>query len=179
MTTRSGTSSASSPTGSQPRRRRGPDPADLRARAASLGALRPRAGERRHLADLDRPQPADRPLPPRSLRPAQESIDEQSADRLPAAGGTDEPELDIAPDLAEALERLGQRERELIALRYGADMTGPEIAELTGLTLANVQQILSRSLRRMRAELDSYAASGPRPTRPAAATASRQRPDPA
>ena len=29
-------------------------------------------------------------------------------------------------------------------------MTGPEIAELTGLTLANVQQILSRSLRKMR-----------------------------
>ena len=28
-----------------------------------------------------------------------------------------------------------------------------EIAELTGLTLANVQQIMSRSLRRMRAEL--------------------------
>ena len=30
----------------------------------------------------------------------------------------------------------------------------PEIAELTGLTLSNVQQILSRTLRRMRAALD-------------------------
>ena len=49
------------------------------------------------------------------------------------------------------------RERELIALRFGGDLNGPEIAELTGLTLANVQQILSRSLRRMRAEL-----AGPR-----------------
>jgi RNA polymerase sigma-70 factor (ECF subfamily) len=106
-----------------------------------------------------------------------ESIDEGSADRL---GAADEPaDLDIAPDLAAALERLGQRERELIALRYGADLTGPEIAEMTGLTLANVQQILSRSLRRMRDELQSYVARGPSPTRPAAATASRQKPDPA
>jgi DNA-directed RNA polymerase specialized sigma24 family protein len=36
--------------------------------------------------------------------------------------------------------------------------TGPEIAELTGLSLANVQQILSRSLRRLRAELERAAA---------------------
>jgi hypothetical protein len=35
--------------------------------------------------------------------------------------------------------------RVYIALRYGADLKGPEIAELTGLTLANVQQIVSRS----------------------------------
>jgi RNA polymerase sigma-70 factor (ECF subfamily) len=109
----------------------------------------------------------------------EESIDEQPAERMPVAPGSEEPDLDIAPDLAEALEGLGQRERELIALRYGADMTGPEIAELTGLTLANVQQILSRSLRRMRSELESYADRGPTPARPTAATASRQRPDPA
>ena len=53
-------------------------------------------------------------------------------------------------------KRQGQRERELIALRYGADLTGPEIAELTGLSLANVQQILSRSLRRMRNQLEEW-----------------------
>ena len=65
----------------------------------------------------------------------QESIDDRPDDRLPAAPGTEDIDLDIAPDLAAALEGLNQRERELIALRYGADMTGPEIAELTGLTL--------------------------------------------
>jgi DNA-directed RNA polymerase specialized sigma24 family protein len=42
----------------------------------------------------------------------------------------------------------------VLALRFGGDLTGPEIAELTGLTLSNVQQILSRSLRRLRAELE-------------------------
>jgi DNA-directed RNA polymerase specialized sigma24 family protein len=49
---------------------------------------------------------------------------------------------------------LSDRDRELVALRYGGDLTGPEIASLTGLSLANVQQILSRSLRRLRALLD-------------------------
>lgn len=65
-----------------------------------------------------------------------------------------DPHLGLSPDLAAGLERLGSREREVIALRFGGDLTGPEIAELTGLSLANVQQILSRSLRRLRAELD-------------------------
>jgi RNA polymerase sigma-70 factor (ECF subfamily) len=49
---------------------------------------------------------------------------------------------------------IGERERELIALRFGGDLGCPEIAALTGLTLANVQQILSRSLRRMRSSLE-------------------------
>jgi RNA polymerase sigma-70 factor, ECF subfamily len=108
----------------------------------------------------------------------QEPLDEHDPEAL---GASEEHavELEIAPDLAAVLERLGQRERELIALRYGADLTGPEIAELTGLSLSNVQQILSRSLRRLRSELESYAASGPTPASPTAATASRQKPDPA
>jgi RNA polymerase sigma-70 factor (ECF subfamily) len=70
----------------------------------------------------------------------------------PAVSG---PEgLGLAPELAEALEQLSPRDREVIALRFGADLTGPEIAELAGLSLANVQQIISRSLRRMREILD-------------------------
>jgi RNA polymerase sigma factor (sigma-70 family) len=64
-----------------------------------------------------------------------------------------DPELGISPELMAALATLGTRERELIALRYGADLKGKEIAELTGLTLANVQQILSRSLRKLHQEL--------------------------
>ena len=70
----------------------------------------------------------------------------------------DRPSLGVSPDLERALSVLGDRDRELIALRFGGDLTGAEIAELTGLSLANVQQILSRSLRRMREELDGQAA---------------------
>lgn len=60
----------------------------------------------------------------------------------------------LDPDLERALARLDSRERELLALRFGGDLNGPEIAGLTGLSLANVQQILSRALRRLRRELD-------------------------
>ena len=67
--------------------------------------------------------------------------------------GVDE-RYDGFPGLAHALAQHGERDREVIALRYGGDLSGPEIAEIMGLSLANVQQILSRSLRRMRATLE-------------------------
>ena len=73
---------------------------------------------------------------------------------LPSTDSGPESRLGVSPELETALAQLSDRERELIALRYGGDMTGPEIAELTGLSLANVQQILSRSLRRMRASIE-------------------------
>jgi len=72
---------------------------------------------------------------------------------LPSSAGP-EHDLGIAPELAAALTRLGDREREIVALRFGADLTGQQIADLTGMTLANAQQILSRTLRRLRAELE-------------------------
>jgi RNA polymerase sigma factor (sigma-70 family) len=72
-----------------------------------------------------------------------------------ALGRVDGPEqqLGVSAVLLNALAELSDRDREVVALRYGGDLTGPEIAELLGLTLANVQQILSRSLRRLRALL--------------------------
>jgi RNA polymerase sigma-70 factor (ECF subfamily) len=76
-------------------------------------------------------------------------------DDLPElVGSAEDAGVGLAPELEDALGTLGGREREIIALRYGGDLTGPEIAEIMGLTLANVQQILSRSLRRLRAELE-------------------------
>jgi RNA polymerase sigma-70 factor (ECF subfamily) len=82
----------------------------------------------------------------------QEPVEDHPAHRELRA---EEPDIGLSPDLAAALEGLGDRDRELVALRFGADLTGPEIADLTGLSLANVQQILSRSLRKLRAELTS------------------------
>src|SRR5579862_6878769 len=63
--------------------------------------------------------------------------------------------LGLDQALARALDDLADREREIIALRFGGDLTGPEIAAITGLSLANVQQILSRALRRLRASLEA------------------------
>ena len=72
-----------------------------------------------------------------------------------------EAALGISPELENALAGLTDRERELIALRFGGDLAGPEIAGVTGLSVDNVHQILSRSLRRLRAELESEAAPDP------------------
>ena len=83
-----------------------------------------------------------------------EPIEEEGAVPASAISAGPEGDLGLDPDLELALGDLGQRERELIALRFGGDLTGPEIAELTGLSLANVQQILSRSLRKMRTRLE-------------------------
>ncbi len=82
-----------------------------------------------------------------------EALEETPTDQL----GTEvpAPDLGIEPRLAEALSTLSSRDREIVALRFGGDLSGPEIAELTGLSLANVQQILSRSLRRMRDSLEA------------------------
>jgi RNA polymerase sigma-70 factor (ECF subfamily) len=96
-------------------------------------------------------------------------IDHQRADRSPRQDPLDDvaderlgseladPDLGLEPALAAALATLRPRDREIVALRFGGDLTGAEIAELTGLSLANVQQILSRSLRRLREALDEPA----------------------
>lgn len=87
-------------------------------------------------------------------------IDERLA---PAVPGPEE-RLTVSPELLSALARLSERDREVLALRFGGDMTGPEIADLLNLTLANVQQILSRSLRRLRGLLDDAGYDTPRAT---------------
>jgi RNA polymerase sigma factor (sigma-70 family) len=69
-----------------------------------------------------------------------------------------------AEELARWLAPLGQREREILALRYAADLTTAEIAGMLGLTDANVQQINSRSLRRLRALFESHGNQGQRLT---------------
>jgi RNA polymerase sigma-70 factor (ECF subfamily) len=79
---------------------------------------------------------------------------------LPTTPGPEEA-LAVWPELQDALQQIGEREREVIALRFGADLSGPEIAELTELSLANVQQILSRSLKRLRSLLEDAGQSRP------------------
>src|SRR5512143_625171 len=41
-------------------------------------------------------------------------------------------DLGLAPEMEAALRSLSPREREVVALRFGADLTGPQIADLTG-----------------------------------------------
>ena len=52
------------------------------------------------------------------------------------------------------LSQLRPREREVLALRYGADLSTDEIARCLGISRANVHQISSRALRRLREIID-------------------------
>lgn len=107
------------------------------------------------------------------------AVDPASAALESQAAGEDRYALGLAADLQAALGALDDRDRELIALRFGADLSGPEIAELTGLSLSNVQQILSRALRALRSALDTQPVpNGPMPATPAAAITRRRAPDP-
>ncbi len=89
-----------------------------------------------------------------------------------AEGEAHEPDparLGPSPEVERALHQLGEREREVIALRFGGGLSGAEIARLTGLSPANVHQILSRSMRRLRdrlepeEQLDATREPSPRP----------------
>lgn len=52
--------------------------------------------------------------------------------------------------LAALLAALPARERELVALKYGADLTNREIARLTGLSETNVGTLLHRTVLKLR-----------------------------
>ncbi len=60
-----------------------------------------------------------------------------------------EQKADFA-QLSLLLARLADRDRELVALKYGAGLTNRAIAQLTGLTESNVAVILHRTLQTLR-----------------------------
>lgn len=53
------------------------------------------------------------------------------------------------------LNGLSPRERELLACKYGGELTNREIARLTGLSESNVGTILNRAITKLRAEWES------------------------
>ena len=53
-----------------------------------------------------------------------------------------------------AMSLLSHEEREAVALRFGADLTVPEIAKLTGESLTTTEGRVYRALRKLRKELD-------------------------
>ena len=78
------------------------------------------------------------PLPP-SAEEQSEEIDEHAIRRLTVRG---------------AVRCLDERDQELIALRYGADLTARQIAEVLGQRTNAVEVALHRALARLRAELE-------------------------
>lgn len=57
--------------------------------------------------------------------------------------------------LSVLLARLAERDRELVALRYGAGLTNRAIARLTGLTESNVGVILHRTVQTLRSNWEN------------------------
>lgn len=62
-------------------------------------------------------------------------------------------EVEHRDTLGRALAGLSEEEREAIALRFGADLSVPEIAKVTGERLTTVEGRVYRGLRKLRDEL--------------------------
>jgi RNA polymerase sigma-70 factor (ECF subfamily) len=71
----------------------------------------------------------------------------------PAAGTPEEDALRQADfdRLATLLAALSDRDRELLALKFGAGLTNREIAKVTGLSESNIGTILHRTIAALRA----------------------------
>ena len=59
--------------------------------------------------------------------------------------------------LSALLARLAERERELVALKFGAGLTNRAIAQISGLSESNVSTILSRVTHQLRSQLENEA----------------------
>ena len=72
----------------------------------------------------------------------------------PAATSVDPPPFEARDAVQRALHVLSPEEREAIALRFGAELTVPEMAEALGEPLTTVEGRVYRALRKLRTELD-------------------------
>jgi RNA polymerase sigma-70 factor, ECF subfamily len=74
---------------------------------------------------------------------------------IPEPASSFELEDDVVArlDVAVLVRRLGERDRELIALRYGADLNARQIGEVIGMRTNAVEVALHRALARLRAML--------------------------
>jgi RNA polymerase sigma-70 factor (ECF subfamily) len=71
------------------------------------------------------------------------------------SGATPEQDVSRASDMARLIKlmaHLSERQRELLALKYGAAINNRLIAKITGLTESNVGTILARVVEKLRAQ---------------------------
>jgi RNA polymerase sigma factor (sigma-70 family) len=70
-----------------------------------------------------------------------------------AEGGDPFAGVEVRDELLRALNGLAAEEREAIALRYGSDLTVPEMASVLGVPLTTVEGRVYRALRKLREAL--------------------------
>ena len=83
---------------------------------------------------------------------------ERVAETYHIANDTVDPEdeavrNDRAGALMKLVERLSDRDRELISLKFDSELTHDEIARITGMTSGNVRVAIFRALKRLKAML--------------------------
>ncbi|MGH2969769.1 MAG: RNA polymerase sigma factor, partial [Solirubrobacteraceae bacterium] len=71
----------------------------------------------------------------------------------PDAAAPDADAIERRDSLQRAIASLAEEEREAIALRFGADLTVPEMAELLGQPLTTMEGRVYRALRKLRERL--------------------------
>jgi RNA polymerase sigma-70 factor (ECF subfamily) len=100
---------------------------------------------------------------------ARRCVDDAHRARAASASGepADEPAGgDLADDvvrrlgLARAIESLDERDRDLLALRYGADLTAREIGRILGMKTNAVEVALHRTMKRLREDLEEPTEGG-------------------
>lgn len=83
------------------------------------------------------------------------AVKRSEAEAVRVGGGAAfEDVLEERDTVAGAVARLSTEEREAIALRYGAELTMPEMARALGEKLSTVQTRVYRALRKLREELE-------------------------
>jgi RNA polymerase sigma-70 factor (sigma-E family) len=89
-------------------------------------------------------------------------VEEFPTDDLPDQVVADHSrDSDTAEVVRQAIDRLPQRMRAAVMLRYLADMTEPEIAAALGISLGTVKSTVSRAVARLRIDAELGANSGP------------------
>jgi RNA polymerase sigma-B factor len=93
-----------------------------------------------------------------SLDAPMQGDDEPGATRLEAVGGDDDRlELfDAQATIFAAAKLLPERERRILFLRFGEDLTQSEIAERVGVSQMQVSRLLRRSVQRLRELTDEH-----------------------
>lgn len=86
-----------------------------------------------------------------------ESLVDVPPDRGAPAG---EPAAEQAEALRRMLAGLSPRQRTVLALRYGADLSEADTAQLLGVSIGTVKSLSSRGLAKLRTQLGSSAYEG-------------------
>jgi RNA polymerase sigma-B factor len=90
------------------------------------------------------------------------SSDAGAERRMDSLGGDDERlgRIDAGATVFAAAQKLSERDREILYLRFGEDLTQAEIAERVGISQMQVSRLLRRAVRRLQ-ELTAEAAELP------------------